>query len=96
MAAGKSPSASRTVCCHAYDESMDAPDAVGGEAGMSDEARSLTRDQLDEFKVLLVDVEQATSLRPPDQQDGYTRAQDSVVEARRVAEVRAASLNIVS
>lgn len=63
---------------------------------MADEERPPTRKGLAQQAELLMRVERATALRPPDERQEYEKAQDSVVEARRVAQERAASLKIVS
>lgn len=59
------------------------------------DAPSLTPEQIAEKAELLIDVRQATALRPPSERDRYEKAQDSVVEARRVAEARAGTFRII-
>jgi hypothetical protein len=49
---------------------------------------------LAEFAELLIHVDRATALRPEAERHNYEKAQDSVVEARRVAEARAGSFRI--
>jgi len=55
----------------------------------------LTPEQLADRAELLIDVQRATALRPPAERDRYEKAQDSVVEARRVAEARAGTFRII-
>lgn len=62
---------------------------------MSNDQPKLTPEETAELAEVLVDVRRATAMRPPAERDAYERAQDSVVEARRVAEARAGSLRII-
>ena len=57
------------------------------------DASPLTPEELAE---LLTDVRHATALRPAEDRKQYEEAQDSVVEARRVAEARAGTFRISS
>ena len=61
---------------------------------MSDDAQA--RERLERHAELLISVGRATAQRPPEERKEYEKAQDSVVEARRIAEERAGSLKIVS
>jgi hypothetical protein len=63
---------------------------------MPDDKPRPTPEALAQKADLLMRVERATARRPPNERREYEKAQDSVVEARRVAQERAASLKIVS